>query len=68
MADAAFAQNADGSAKDPAAFRAALQADPERVKELQASGNPRLALPMASSCARREGHFCLRGDRLYIHA
>jgi hypothetical protein len=32
----AFATNPDGSAKDPAAYAAALRADPERVKALQA--------------------------------
>ena len=36
MADP-FACNADGSAKDPAAYSAALRADPERVKALQVS-------------------------------
>lgn len=30
----AFALNDDGTAKDPAAFREALKADPERVKAL----------------------------------
>jgi hypothetical protein len=32
----AFATNPDGTAKDPAAYTAALRADPERVKALQA--------------------------------
>ena len=35
MAEKAFELNGDGSAKDPAAFRTALKADPERVKALQ---------------------------------
>lgn len=34
---AAFSLNDDGTAKDPAAFRAALKADPERVKALMVS-------------------------------
>lgn len=46
MADA-FATNADGSAKDPAAYAAALRADPERMKALSVRARPtepRLAL------------------------
>jgi hypothetical protein len=39
MADA-FATNADGSAKDPAAYAAALRADPERLKALSVRARP----------------------------
>lgn len=35
MRNPAFELNEDGSAKDPAAFRAALLADEQRVKKLQ---------------------------------
>ncbi len=35
MSNPAFATNEDGSAKDAAAYRAALLADPEKVKKLQ---------------------------------
>jgi hypothetical protein len=38
MTNPAFNLNEDGSAVDPAAFRAALKADSERAKKLQARG------------------------------
>lgn len=50
MADP-FATNADGTAKDPAAYAAALRADPERVKALEA----RAARPGAAACVEKAG-------------
>jgi hypothetical protein len=56
----AFELNDDGSAKDPAAFRAALLADEQRVKKLQVrvlcfsstALSPRRAFP--GFCERRK--------------
>ena len=46
MTNPAFSLNEDGSATDPAAFRAALKADSERVKKLQVRASPGVAVPV----------------------
>ena len=65
MAGNPFATSADGSAKDPAAYGAALRADPERVKALsvrprRSSDRPagRLARARRGCTARRCAGAC----------
>ena len=73
MASNPFAVNTDGSAKDPAAYGAALRADPERIKALQVRlfpeakrGLGRQAASRARCAAAR--HATAQGRVMWRHA